>query len=145
MFLHARRSFSRQTIPSWLKLEPIYVKKHVSNKLDPMVNEAELLEVNSNYVLVRMQDGRETTVSITDISSHNNTRAEGSENDAINKVGDQTMPLPSNNDCDADDLSLINVDESETTRSDNGTEQTMPLRRSTQVRKPVDKPVASAK
>ena len=79
-------------------------------------------------------------MSIRDISPRNNTRAEGSENDAINKVGDQTMSLPSTNDRDADDLSLINVDESETTkRSDNDTEQTMPLRRVTRARKPVDR------
>ena len=126
MFLHARRFVSGQTIPSWLKPGPMDAKKRVHNKLHPMVDEAELLQVNPNYAHVRMQDGRETSLSVTDISPR--TRAEGSENDAKNKVRDQAMPLPSNNDRDVDDLSLINVDESETVeRSNNDTEQTMRL------------------
>ena len=53
MFLHAWCSVSGQTIPSWLKPEPIYVKKHVCNKLDPMVDEAELLEVNHGRLKIR--------------------------------------------------------------------------------------------
>ena len=43
-------------------------------------------------------------MSITDISPRNNTRAEGSEDDAVNKVGDQTMHCHSINDRGADDL-----------------------------------------
>ena len=82
-------------------------------KLDPMVDEAELLEVNPNYAHVQMQDGRETTVSIRDIS-RNSTRVEGPENDAINKVGDQTLPLPSNNDRGVDDYKTVKISDNDT-------------------------------
>ena len=68
MFSHARRSVNGATIPSWLKPGPIYVKRHVRNKHEPLVDEAKLIELNPNYAHVRMQDGRETTVSIRDLT-----------------------------------------------------------------------------
>ena len=70
MFSHARRSVNGTTIPSWLKPGPIYVKRHVRNKHEALIDEAELIELNPNYAHVRMQDGRETTVSIRDLSPH---------------------------------------------------------------------------
>ena len=70
MFSHARRSVNGTTIPFWLKPGPIYVKRHVRNKHEPLVDEAELIELNPNYAHVRIQDKRETTVSIRDLSPH---------------------------------------------------------------------------
>ena len=68
MFLHARRSVNVTTISSWLKPGPIYVERHVCNKHEPLVDEAVLIELNPNYANVRMQDGRETTVFIRELS-----------------------------------------------------------------------------
>ena len=61
MFNHARRSVNGSTIPSWLKPDPIYVKKHVRNKNDPEVEEADLIEANPAYALIRFRNRRETT------------------------------------------------------------------------------------
>jgi len=68
MFHHARRSVNGTSIPSWLKPGHIYVKRHVRNKDEPLVDEVELLEINPSYAHVRLKDGRETTVSIRDLS-----------------------------------------------------------------------------
>ena len=68
MFHHARRSVNGTYIPSWLKPDPIYVKRRVRNKDEPFVDEAELLEINPSYAHVRLKDERETTVSIRDLS-----------------------------------------------------------------------------
>jgi len=68
MFHHARRSVNGTSIPSWLKPGPIYVKRHVRNKDEPLVDEAELLDINPSCAQVRLTDGRETTVSIRDLS-----------------------------------------------------------------------------
>ena len=68
MLHHARRSVNGTSIPSWLKPGPINVKHHVRNKDEPLVDEAELLEINPSYAHVRLKDERETTVSIRDLS-----------------------------------------------------------------------------
>jgi len=68
MFHHARRSVIGTSIPSWLKPGPIHVKRHVRNKDEPLVHEAELLEINPSYAHVCLKDGRDTTVSIRHLS-----------------------------------------------------------------------------
>ena len=42
MFRHTRRSVGGMSLPSWLKLGPIYVKRHVRNKGDSFIDEAQL-------------------------------------------------------------------------------------------------------
>ena len=68
MFRHTRRSVSGMSLPSWLKPGPIYVKRHVRNKGDPFVDEAQLLEINPTYARVRLNNGRKTSVSIRDLA-----------------------------------------------------------------------------
>ena len=70
MFLHTRKLFNGVSLPSWVKLGPVYVKSHVRNKNDPSVEEAELIEANPHYahVLVRLNDGREINVSLRDLA-----------------------------------------------------------------------------
>ena len=58
MFRHTRRFVSGMSLPSWLKSGTIYVKRHVRNKGDPFVDEAQLLELNPTYARVRLNNGR---------------------------------------------------------------------------------------
>ena len=60
-----RRSSSGSSVPSWLGTPgPIFIKRHVrTSKMDPLVDEVELLQANSHYAHVRHPDGRETTVA----------------------------------------------------------------------------------
>ena len=69
MFRHDRKSFNDVSLPSWVKPGPIYVKNHNRNdKSDLLVEEAELLEANPQYAYVRLEDGRETPVSLQDLA-----------------------------------------------------------------------------
>ena len=78
MFTFPRKSSSGCSLPSWLKPGPILVKRHVRNKGDPLVDDAELLEVNPAYGKVRLENGREINVSLRDLAPtpkgyHNDT------------------------------------------------------------------------
>ena len=68
MFRHTRHSVCDMSLPSWLKPGPIYIKRHVCNKGDPFVDEAQFLELNPTYARVRLNNGRETTVSIRNLA-----------------------------------------------------------------------------
>lgn len=65
MLNYSRKSSTEESVPIWLlQPGPILVKKHVRNsKFEPLVEEAELLESNPHYSHVRLEDGRETTIS----------------------------------------------------------------------------------
>ena len=65
MFCHTRRSVSGISLPSWLKPDPIYVKRHVLNKMYFLVDEAQpCLRFCTFY------NGRETSVSIRDLATY---------------------------------------------------------------------------
>jgi len=156
MFHHARRSVNGTSITSWLKPGPIYVKRHIRNKDEPLVDEAELLEINPSYAHVRLKDGQETTVSIRDLSPR-------SVRDA--SPPSVTIPSPRYDDRPPDDSCTSNEEEKEDTvspdnssgdyesqspvrndgdnsiveTSENIAPTTVPLRRSTRVCKPVDR------
>ena len=44
------------------------MNNNVRNEAEPLVDEAELLEINPSYAHVRLKDGRETTALIRDLS-----------------------------------------------------------------------------
>ena len=66
IFKFSRKSSIGKTIPSWL-LHPgkVLLKRFVRHsKHEPLVDEVELLESNSQYAHIRHNDGRESTVSV---------------------------------------------------------------------------------
>ena len=83
-FKFPRRSTFGMNVSSWI-LEPgsVYVRKHVRDKNDQLVDEAELIDANQNYAVVRYPEGREATVSARDIAP---TATPSDEND--------TAPVP---------------------------------------------------
>ena len=64
-FGFSRRSSTGASIPTWLASPgPVYIKRQVrTSKMDPLVDEVELLQANLHYAHVRYPDGRETTVA----------------------------------------------------------------------------------
>ncbi|KAL7633690.1 UNVERIFIED_CONTAM: hypothetical protein RMT77_015644 [Armadillidium vulgare] len=70
LFNYQRKSSNGYTIPTWLSSPgPVLVRKQVrQSKFDPLVEEAELLEVNPRYAFVRFSNGRESTVSLRDLA-----------------------------------------------------------------------------
>ncbi|KFD64016.1 hypothetical protein M514_08656 [Trichuris suis] len=78
MFSFSRRSTMGTSLPTWLSHPgPALLKKHVrSSKMDPLVEEVELLEANPQYAYVRYPDGRESTVSLRHLAPAGSPRAE---------------------------------------------------------------------
>ena len=68
MFLHTRKSFNGVSLPSWVKPGPVYLKCHVRNENDPSVEAAELIEANTHYAHIRLNDGREINVLSRDLA-----------------------------------------------------------------------------
>ena len=61
-----RRSMLGRSLPNWL-LQPgsILLRRFVRTKNQP--NLVELIEANPNFAIVKFPDGRESTVSVTDL------------------------------------------------------------------------------
>ena len=66
LFCYQRKSSCGRSVPTWLVSpgKALYRRQVRQSKYDPLVDEVELLDVNTNYAHVRFQDGRETTVSL---------------------------------------------------------------------------------
>ncbi len=62
---YARRLTSGSAVPTWLAAPgPVLLKRHVrAGKMEPLVDEVELIGANPNYAHIRYPDGRTTTVS----------------------------------------------------------------------------------
>lgn len=87
MFAYSRRSANGDSIPTWLTSSgKVLMRRNVrQNKYQPLVEEVEVLHANPTYSHVRLQDGRETTVSnshlapLGKISEHNREQEEPSD------------------------------------------------------------------
>ena len=66
--------------PIWMtEPGPVYVRKHVRDKYDPVVEEMELLCANPNYAVVRLPEGREVTVSSRNVAPTYSSRSRRSK------------------------------------------------------------------
>ena len=88
MFLFPRRSGTGVSIPTWLATPgPVLLRRFVRNsKQEPLVDEVELIQANSNYAHIRYPGGREDTVSTRDLAPLGN--------DSSSKPCDPEPPLP---------------------------------------------------
>ena len=154
MFSHTRKSSSGVALPCWIKPGPVYVKRHNRNKCDLLVEEAELLKANPHYAHVRLEDGREITVSLRDLAPNSalptqrqdvteNVETDGySQNETRFVFNDAQINVEISVDgpsCDSDvaenpDHNYSSLHES-TCRRPN----TPPLRRSSRVRRPIER------
>ena len=69
-FSFSRKSSQGVSLPSWLSPGSVLLKKFVhSNKQDDLlVEEVELTHVNPTYAHIRYKDGRESTVSLSNLA-----------------------------------------------------------------------------
>jgi hypothetical protein len=138
MFTFPRKSSSGYSIPSWLKPGPVLVKRHVRNKYDPLVDDAELLEINPSYGTVRLDDGREINVSLRDLApaASQNTPMidQGSPETLLPSSGiEVAVPEPS----EIPGISIVNSSKEES--SPQAQTPCTELRRSNRIRNPVCK------
>ena len=70
MFSFKRRSTFGTSVPTWLSSPgPVYLKRHIrTSKYDPVVDKVDLLHATPNYAIVRLPNGRETTVLLKDMA-----------------------------------------------------------------------------
>ena len=72
-----RRSTLGRSLPTWL-ITPnaVLLKRFVRNKSERLCDEVELLDANPKTALVRFPDGRESTVSVSDLAPLSDMRDE---------------------------------------------------------------------
>ena len=64
------RSLLGRSLSSWLvQSGPVLPRRFVRNKSPSLVDTLELLEANPNFAHIRFPDGRESTISVTDLAS----------------------------------------------------------------------------
>ena len=69
MFKFNRRSMTGVSMPAWLLKEgPVYLRKFIRNKSDPLCERVYLLDANPSHAHVRLSNGNETTVSTSDLA-----------------------------------------------------------------------------
>ena len=64
---------------------PVYVRKHVRDKYDPVVEKMDLVHANQNYAVVRSPEGCEVTVSVRDIPTTPAGPGEANESQSLSE------------------------------------------------------------
>ena len=79
-----------KSLPSWLVSHgaTALLRKYVRNKQDPLVEAVQLLEANPQFSGVLFPDGRETTVSTSDLTSS------GQQEIALDQKHDESESCP---------------------------------------------------
>ena len=89
----SRRSMIGKSLPSWLiQPGPVLVRRFVRSKSEPLVDEVELLEANPNFARVRSADGRESSVSISDLAHHKQLKTLAAVQPLAKPLSHRTVP-----------------------------------------------------
>ena len=71
-----------RSLPNWLlQPGPVLLRRFVRTKNQPLVDVVELVEANPNFAIVKFSDGRESTVSVTDLAPSPTREVEANEID----------------------------------------------------------------
>ena len=97
LFNFQRRSTTGSSIPSWLATPgPVLLKRYVrSSKFDPLVDEVQLIEANSQYAHIRYPDGREDTVALKHLAPR---PSDAKSNDEVKPADSQSQQQLDNQD-----------------------------------------------
>jgi len=69
MLRFQRKATFGRAMPTWLLSEgSVILRRHVRSKSDPLCDEVLLLEANPSYAHIRYPNGREDTVSTSDLA-----------------------------------------------------------------------------
>jgi len=152
LFNFKRRSTFGVSVPTWLGVPgPVLLKRHGrSSKYDPVVEDVDLVHATPNYAVVRFPSGKESTVSVKDISPAGSSRENnsGEIEPPLQLPEDVHLPQtfaedrPDSGDVAArpNTSDAITSDEDGQTKSvARDTEHNVPLRMSSCLRKPVER------
>ena len=141
LFSFQRRSSSGYSVPSIIAdNSKVLIRQHVKHsKQDPFVQEAELISTNPKCGRVHFLDGRETTVSLRDVSPCPDEIPQKADKDPSvlddGKIDTSNDAAP---DRDASGNSLSDFEEPNESLSSEQPDQHLP-RRSTRIRKTPDR------
>ena len=63
------RSKLRRSLPNWLlQPGPVLFHRFIQTKNQPLIDVVELIEANHNFAIEKFPDGRDSTVSVTDLT-----------------------------------------------------------------------------
>ena len=146
-FGFSRRSSSGASIPTWLATPgPVYIKRQLrTSKMDPLVDEVELLQANPHYAYVHYADGRETTVATKHLAPKGHTEVvqpppppEQTTEAAENANTETEMsPMPDADPPTAPEPAAVPAQNAEPASVPERNVEPAPLRRSQRVRHPV--------
>ena len=105
----SRRSMFDTNTSIWMtESGPVYVRKHVRDKYDPVVEEMDLLYANQNCAIVRSAEGREVTVSARNIAPTPAGREEANESQSLSQSNKIPFSTLERTDSGLHDLSRTN-------------------------------------
>ena len=82
-----RRSVLGKSLSSWLQQKgPVLLRQFVRNKDESLVDEVDLLDANPSFAHIRFPDGRESTVSTTDLAPCPRTTASEPSSELTNNL-----------------------------------------------------------
>ena len=129
-----RRSMLGRSLPSWMITPGTVLLKFVRNKSDPLCEEVYLLDANPKSALIRFQDGRETTVSTSDLASAGRrVDSPDSYEDIDDPTAEVEPPVP------VTPPSESSQNSEEIVPPDSVSDSPPPLRRSNRTRRPPDR------
>jgi len=133
-FPFSRRSMLGRSLPSWMITPGTVLLKFVRNKSDPLCEEVYLLDANPKSALIRFQDGRETTVSTSDLASAGRrVDSPDSYEDIDDPTAEVEPPVP------VTPPSESSQNSEEIVPPDSVSDSPPPLRRSNRTRRPPDR------
>ena len=128
-------------MPLWLLREgtKVFLRRFVRDKDEPLCDVVELLMANPTYARVRRRDGKETTVSTSDLAPYPNVFRTSPDDDEgnLNLENNQDFPAEGPPTTDSDELNSNDVFPEKSESEANLTDET--VRRSTKVRKAPDR------
>ena len=121
-FCFQRRSMNGASMPDWLfEPGPVLLRRFVRDKSEPLCDQVDLIEANPKYALIRYPNGRESTVSVTDLAPFPKISSASSPGDTRSLLSE--LPVPEDqNSPSSHDQSLTK----ETSRSSETCEKTAP-------------------
>lgn len=140
-FSFSRKSMNGKSLPDWLITNRgALLRKFRRCKSDPLCEYVELVDVNPKYALVRHKDGRESTVSTSDLAPHPEQQADADHDTQSAESKVPELPIRSSGSIDDDDVSHREEVDADDQRNDSFREPETPvLRRSTRISRPPDR------
>ena len=104
LFTFPRRAMTGTAMPTWLLSQgtKVLLRRFVRDKSDPLCDVVEILDANPTYARVRREDGRETTVSTSDLAPYPNITNE-ERNTVVQHDAEILPPFPMQTDVSSDD------------------------------------------